>query len=195
MTIKQMYRLGAMGWVGASIALFGMALHAAPSSPPVQMGDRATLRIAPVPQLKQASGVAENLKWSPALKRTIAEADDTFVAGGQAFQQDGRTYFYLVTQAPSRENRQAGYCGAGTEDVLHLIELSKPPQRLIEQDTLLVQSCLESIELDDASGASLRQQLERRTDPQHLSLTWLGHPKFGSEPRRVKVHDGRLALE
>lgn len=191
-----MKRFGAAWLVGVSMALLSAALHAAPASPPLQIGDGATLRIAPVPRAKLASGVSVNLKWSPALKRAIATADDVFVAGATAFEQEGRTYFYLVTQEPSRENRSAGYCGAGTEDVLRLIEMTtKPPLRLIEQDKLLLQSCLESLELDDATGASLRKQLERRTDPQHLALTWSGHPKFGSSPKQVRVRDGRLVLE
>lgn len=190
-----MKRFGAAWVVGASMALLSAALHAAPPSPPLQIGDGATLRIAPVPSAKLASGASVNLKWSPTLKRAVAVSDDVFVAGAAAFQQDGHTYFYLVTQEPSRENRGAGYCGAGTEDILRLIEVSNRPLRLIEQDKLLLQSCLESIEFDDASGASLRTQLENRTDPQHLTLTWSEHPKFGSAPRRVKVRDGRLELE
>jgi len=190
-----MKRFGRAWVVGASMTLLGTALHAAPPSQPLQIGEGATLRIAPVPRAKLASGASVNLKWSPALKRAIATSDDVFIAGAATFQQDGHTYFYLVTQEPSRENRGAGYCGAGTEDILRLIEIAKPPLHLIERDKLLLQSCLESIELDDASGASLRKQLERRTDPQHLTLTWSEHPKFGSAPKRVTVRDGRLALE
>lgn len=190
-----MKRFG-MAWVvGASMALLCTALHAAPSSPPLQIGEGATLRIAPVPRAKLAFAASVNLKWSPALKRAIAVSDDVFVAGAATFQQDGHTYFYLVTREPSRENRGAGDCGAGTEDILRLIEVVKPPLRLVERDKLLLQSCLESIELDEASGASLRAQLEHRTDPQHLMLMWAAHPKFGSAPRRVTVRDGRLALE
>lgn len=193
--MRQMKRLGTVLAAGASMLLFSAVLHAAPPSLPMPVGAGATLRIAPVPRMTLASGASVRLKWSPALKRAITVADDTFVAGGKAFQQDGRTYFYLVTQEPSREDRSASQCGAGTEDVLRLIEISKPPLRLIEHDRLLVQSCFESIELNDMSGASPRQQLEGRTDPQHLVLTWSEHPKFGSEPKRVKVRDGRLALE
>lgn len=190
-----MKRFGAAWVIGASTALLSAALHAAPPSPPLQIGDGATLRLAPVPRARLASGASVNLKWSPTLKRAIAASDDVFVAGAAAFQQDGHTYFYLVTQEPSRENRGAGYCGAGTEDILRLIEIAKPPLRLIEQDKLLLQSCLESIEFYDASGASLRTQLENRTDPQHLTLTWSEHPKFGSTPKRVTVRDGRFTLE
>ncbi|SCX72058.1 hypothetical protein [Variovorax sp. EL159] len=190
-----MKRFGRAWVVGASIALLGAVIHAAPPSQPLQIGEGTTLRIVPVPRAKLASGTSVNLRWSPTLKRAIATSDDVFVAGAATFQQDGHTYFYLVTQEPSRENRGAGYCGAGTEDILRLIEIAKPPLHLIERDKLLLQSCLESIELDDASGASLRTQLEGRTDPQHLMLTWSAHPKFGSVPKRVTVRDGRLALE
>ena len=158
----------------ALVALFGAALH-------------ATLHAAPLP--------AVDATWTPKLKRAVAASADAFVVGAKTFEQDGRTYLYLVTQQPSRSNRGAGYCGAGTEDVLRLVEVSKPSLRMVERDSLLVQSCLETIELEDDSGASLRERLGRFRTPGSLWLTWLSHPKFGSKPMQVKVRDARLLLE
>ena len=154
----------------ALIALFGAALHA-----------------APLPAVEAT--------WTPTLKRAVAASDDAFIVGAKTFAQDGRTYLYLVTQQPSRRNRDAGYCGAGTEDTLRLVEVSKPSLRMVERDSLLVQSCLKTIELDDDRGASLRERLGHLDVPGSLSLTWLAHPRFGSMRKDVKVHGGRLVLE
>lgn len=158
----------------ALVALFGAALH-------------ATLHAAPLP--------AVDATWTPTLKRTVAASDDAFIVGAKTFEQDGRTYLYLVTQQPSRSNRGAGYCGAGTEDVLRLVEVSKPSLRMVERDSLLVQSCLETIELEDDSGASLRERLGRFCTPGSLWLTWLAHPKFGAVRKEVTVRGGRLVLQ
>jgi hypothetical protein len=87
-----------------------------------------------------------------------------------------------------------GACGAGTEDVLRLVEVSDRPVKLVERDSLLVQSCLRSLALIDDTGTTLRSRLSR-SDPTHLTLTWLDHPRFGSDARVVSVRNGKLELK
>lgn len=134
------------------------------------------------------------VRMDPTLLRAVTAADDYFVVGRRAIQEGRRIYLLLVTQTPSRENKSASYCGSGTEDVLRLVEWQERQKRLAERDSLLIQSCVNSLSLNDDTGMSLRKRLESIGEPEKLSLVWLEHPRFGSQPHTIVVHNGKLVI-
>jgi hypothetical protein len=136
-----------------------------------------------------------NLNIDAKLRRAIKEADDYFIVGRREFQQSGKTYFIVVTQTPSRTNRSAGACGAGTEDVAHLVNVDRHRNRLIDKGKVLIQSCLNGIDLNDDTGTSLRQRLEGVVDPQHWPLAWLNHPTYGNANKTLSAVAGVLIVE
>jgi hypothetical protein len=76
--------------------------------------------------------------------------------------------FVLLVREPSRQNRAAGYCGAGHEDYLLLVEAKNNKLKLL--DKFLLQSCYKSLLLesdnDDEPEAALK------IDPVRSTITY-----------------------
>jgi hypothetical protein len=142
-----------------------------------------------------ASGVATSATVLRPLRQAVVNAEEWFVVGKRSFADGGRTYFFVVTQTRSTGERTTGHCGAGTEDTLRLVEWQKKERRLVERDSLLLQSCLKSLSLSDDSGRPLRRLLEHAEQPQAVRVLWLDHPTFGSRARTVAVRAGRIVVE
>ena len=130
----------------------------------------------------------------PGTRSALAHASEFFVVGERSISRSGRTFFLLITQTPSPGNNRTGYCGSGTEDVLRLLELVDRGTRLVENDKLQLQSCLDTLSLSDDTGRTLRRQYEH-ADPESLGFTWLEHPKFGNVARSLIIEDGSLSLK
>ncbi|MGE5450300.1 MAG: hypothetical protein ACM3VZ_00475 [Acidobacteriota bacterium] len=116
------------------------------------------------------------------------------VVGGGDFQQDGRRYFICGVPVPSKQSNGAGFCDAGTEDKLLLVELGKA-HRLYLRDEFEIQSCLKSIALSSDQGADLHVVLGVIGNPSEFQLTWLMHPKYGDATKTVRVRVGKLQIE
>jgi len=129
------------------------------------------------------------------LKTTLAGATDLFVVGQRGFARNGRDYVILAVAKPSTERNGTGYCGAGTEDQLLLLEWQPTTQTLGLRDVLALQSCLKTFELASDQGNDLKSLFSAFTDPTDLKLTWLNHPKYGDEPKSITVRNGKFRIE
>lgn len=135
-----------------------------------------------------------SLQIDPALRRSLVSSNEFFSVAQKAFLVHGRSYFFIVTQTSSNHSG-SGYCGAGTEDHLRLIELDKKQKRLIQKDSLLIQSCLKSISLQDDQATPLSKLLEARIDAsQNLTLSWLNHPLYGEKSKTIFIENGKLRI-
>lgn len=131
------------------------------------------------------------LRADNALSRATQQATTLFVLGGRSFDIDGQRYMVLATSRPSTNTNGHGYCGAGTEDELLLVRWV-PQQHLLKlQDSMLVQSCLQSITLASDQGTQLEAALGQPSQLDPLELTWLTHPKNEGRSRRYKVVAGK----
>jgi hypothetical protein len=125
------------------------------------------------------------------LAKEVADADAVFLVGGGAIRNGDHLQLLLAVSSPSRQNRTAGYCGAGTEDKLVLLDF-QPPASARPLDMLPLQSCLNDFLLDSDRGADLEQMLGRITDPTSFELAWDEHPKYGSGKKRVEIRNGKF---
>ena len=172
-----------------------MPTHAAAE---VRLDEKSSLRIfstnqGPVAEIVAAKPTAVSLDAH--LRGALAKAQEYFVVGRRPIHESGHVYLLVITQTPSREGGRSSYCGAGTEDVIHLVELVAMQRRLIQRGSMLLQSCLSSLSLSDDSGRSLRKQFESIEDPHRLSITWLGHPTHDSGPKVILIRRGALTTE
>jgi hypothetical protein len=129
------------------------------------------------------------------LKTALAGASELFVVGQRGFAQEGHHYLVLAAAKPSTAHGGSGYCGAGTEDKLLLVEWLPPKQMLQLRDTMEIQSCLKTFELASDQGNELKKVLGGITDPAEIQLTWLNHPQYGDSPKSVKVRNQKFQVE
>jgi hypothetical protein len=88
------------------------------------------------------------LKIDKALKVLLREADElVFLIKINNLSE--KKQFLILSREPSRKNRGAGFCGAGYEDFVFLIEVEK--NNLLILDKFLLQSCVKSIFLEPES--------------------------------------------
>ena len=126
------------------------------------------------------------------LERTLSGATEVLVVGQRGFPREGHDYIILAIAKPSTEHNGLGYCGAGTEEKLLLIEWQRVQRSLRLSDVLEVQSCLKTFELASDQGHDLKSLLGGFVDPAELTLTWLNHPVYGDVPKSISVKDGRF---
>lgn len=129
------------------------------------------------------------------LKKALAGASELFVVGQRGFAEEGHHYLILAAAKPSTAHGGTGYCGAGTEDKLLLVEWLPPKQTLQLRDTMDIQSCLKTFELASDQGNELKKVLGGITDPTEIQLTWLNHPQYGDTPKSVKVRHQKFQVE
>ncbi len=142
-----------------------------------------------------ATGTKRDLRLSPLLAKEIGSAQTFFAVGKRSFVQGDVTWLLLVAESESRANHAAGACGSGTEDTLHLVQVDMARAQLVERSSLLLQSCLTGLSLNDDSGRSLQETLEAVTDPSHVQLKWLNHPDYGDKPKTLTIVNGVIKLE
>lgn len=150
---------------------------------------RAWVSVGPGPSATTGQRVNVNAR----LTRELRSASEVVSVGAKAFSQDGYTYLVLGVSTPSVVSPSSGYCGAGTEDFLLLVEWKTRPPRLELRDRIQVQSCLQSMELRSDQGNELSKVL-RVENPAQFTLDWLLHPRYGSATKTFSVARGKFAL-
>ncbi len=150
------------------------------------------LRGAPSAAIVGEKAVKVRLSYN--LAQALRAADEYFIVGKRALQAQGHTYFFLMTQSASKTKQGGGFCGAGTEDSISLLELDPKTNGLSLKDSKLLQSCIESISLSDDTGRSLRNRLEGLDDLGNLTFDWLDNQRYGSGSRTVHVKNGKLCF-
>lgn len=155
-------------------------------------GGRVSARVAPKSQA--APSQSENVPIDRRLTNDLHRASDLVAVAGHGFSEGGRTFFVLGAAFPSVERQGGGYCGAGTEDYLLLVELKSRPRALELRDRIQVQSCLQSMALQSDQGSELRVVLRGVDDPEKIVLTWLQHPHFGPATKTLTSATGKFVV-
>jgi len=129
------------------------------------------------------------------LRAAIRGASQTLVLSARAFDKEGHRYFVLAVAKPSVKEQGAGFCGAGSEDHLLLVEWKTELQTLILRDDMLVQSCLKSITLQSDQGSDLSVAIQGISQPEPLRLSWLTHPEFEGQTKTFVVIGGKWVAQ
>lgn len=127
---------------------------------------------------------------APLLER-LTEAQAMVFLHDAGRRHDHAASITLLVRVPSNPSTPMGYCGAGHEDSLLLIEVHDQRLRLLDQ--MLLQSCLKTITLASSSGDHLGE-----------ALTPMAHPWVASFQREaddaeqrycIRVQGRRLVME
>ena len=148
----------------------------------------------PVPGSTQPGGVKAS-KADIELRAATRGASQTFVLGARAFDKDGHRYIVLAVAKPSVKEQGAGFCGAGSEDHLLLVEWKPGSQELALRDDMLVQSCLKSMALQSDQGSDLSVVTQGISQPEPLRLSWLTHPEFEGQTKTFVVVNGKWVAQ
>ncbi|MEO6590481.1 MAG: hypothetical protein ABIP06_14380 [Pyrinomonadaceae bacterium] len=90
----------------------------------------------------------KSLKIEKALKTHLRDTDElVFLIKINNLKK--KNQFLILSREPSRKNRGAGFCGAGYEDFIFLIEVKENSLSIL--DKFLLQSCVKSIFLEPES--------------------------------------------
>ena len=103
---------------------------------------------------------------------------------------NARELFVVLSREPSRQNRSSGFCGAGYEDFLLLIEVKK--KQVVLADKFLLQSCLESILLDVNEGEDPLRAIA--LDKVKSTITFSLLDELDSKKRIISIIDGHFTL-
>lgn len=99
--------------------------------------------------------------------------------------------YVILSREPSRpDNMGRGYCGAGHEDYLLLVE--KERQKLVLRDKLLLQSCLESRLIYSTAGGDDPITLLTHGNDGSLNFRW--EKDDSDRMRRLTVRRGHFLL-
>ena len=129
------------------------------------------------------------------LRAAALGASQTFVLGTRAFDKEGHRYLVLAVSKPSVKKQGAGFCGAGSEDHLLLVEWKPGSQELALRDDMLVQSCLKSMALQSDQGSDLSVVTQGISQPEPLRLSWLTHPEFEGQAKTFVVVNGKWVAQ
>lgn len=155
---------------------------------------RNALRATLTKATSASASVKSTIAVDAAIINAIRDATEIIGIGARAFADGDRSYFVLAVATPSVERSGTGFCGAGTEDKLILIEWRGKTRKLVMRDQLEIQSCLKSIALQSDQGSELLRLLGKVDDPAHIRLTWLEHPKYHQTTKTVTSQGGKFVV-
>jgi len=105
-----------------------------------------------------------------ALRHALRDASSVAFPSDRTKRIDGNDYLLVVVNRSS-SSRPTGYCGAGEEGALYVLELHGA--RAVPRFSLPVQSCIDSVSLDTHDGAqSPYLAIAWRDDPAGIDIRW-----------------------
>ncbi|OXI93546.1 hypothetical protein CFB41_34580 [Burkholderia sp. AU33803] len=105
-----------------------------------------------------------------ALRHALRDASSVAFPSDRPKRIDGKDYLLVVINRSS-SSRPTGYCGAGEEGVLYVLELHGA--HALPRFSLPVQSCLDTVSLDTDGGAqSPYLAIAWRDDPVGIDIRW-----------------------
>jgi hypothetical protein len=107
-------------------------------------------------------------KIDPSLAKHLKLAEEINLIFSNPITQPKNQLFVVLVREPSKNPQGTGFCGAGLEDYLLLIEVSS--EKISILDKLLLQSCLTSQELASDQGSNPLKAM--RIDASKKSLTY-----------------------
>ena len=152
------------------------------------------VRARAMPRSDASSSRGEAVAVDRRLAAELLRAAQLVAVAGRGFSEGGRTFVVLGAAIPSVAKPGSGYCGAGAEDDLLVVEYKARPRRLERRDRVQVQSCLRSMALQSDQGSDLRVVLRGVDDPAKFSLTWLEHPTYDPATKTLIVDNGKFVV-
>ena len=149
-------------------------------------------RVPRPPALPSSRG--ESVAVDRRLTSELRRAAQLMAVAGRGFTEHGRTFLLLGVAIPSVAKQGLGFCGAGTEDYLLLVEWMAGTRKLELRDRVQVQSCLKPMVLQSDQGTDLRVVLGGIDDPANFRLTWLEHPAYGPGTKTLAVDNGKFVV-
>ena len=103
---------------------------------------------------------------------------------------DAGYYFLLIARIPSKLPQGPGYCGAGYEDHMILLEYNRKRIRLL--DDFLLQSCLTAISLAGDKSDNFLESISVDRKNHLVNFRWLGNPD--DDDHVLKISEGKLLI-
>lgn len=138
---------------------------------------------------------AHTLQIDRALQVETQNTDVLHILGKHAIVQNSKTFIILVARTPSTSQQGLGYCGSGMEDRLLLTEWLPHRRQLRLRDTLLVQSCLQTLSLWSDTGGDAFAALMSNANPARMQWSWVRHPTYGNLPITVFIDHARFVIQ
>lgn len=130
------------------------------------------------------------VKVPPALGKALKTSSSIVFPADHSRLIDGKEYILVVVNQPSSSN-PTGYCGAGEEGVLYVLELHD--RTAIPIFSLLVQSCLKDIDLaSDSNQKSGYLSIAWQQAPIGISVHWDIYGNASDVSRFYKYQGGRF---
>ncbi|MDR0243311.1 MAG: hypothetical protein LBJ65_17090 [Burkholderia sp.] len=131
------------------------------------------------------------LSVPPALRHALADASSVAFPSDSAKRIDGSDHVMVVVNRSS-SSRPTGYCGAGEEGTLYVLELRGA--RAVPRFSLPVQSCLDSVSLETESGTqSPYRAITWRDAPAGIDIRWEYVAHGGATHRVYRFVNGTFA--
>ncbi|WP_446903965.1 hypothetical protein [Burkholderia sp. YIM B11467] len=126
-----------------------------------------------------------------ALRRALADASSVAFPSDRSKRLDGNDYVLVVVNRAS-SSRPTGYCGAGEEGALYVLELRGA--RAVPRFSLPVQSCLDSVSLETDGGTqSPYRAIAWRDAPAGIDIRWEYLAHGGATHRVYRFVNGTFA--
>lgn len=122
------------------------------------------------------------------VKSHLSKAESATHIFPSAISKTSPPLFVVVTRESSTVRRGMGFCGAGLEDYLLLLEVGN--NKIVLKDQLLLQSCLKSIFLASDSGDDPIKALQVNTTTQEILFQTLGQ----EDKKKVFIENGKFRL-
>lgn len=100
-------------------------------------------------------------------------------------------YLVLLARLPSKSPQSTGYCGAGYED--HLVLLEHSDQKIVLRDDFLLQSCLKSISLDSDGNDDVLKAISVKPAQHAIEFRWLTNPD--DQDHTLTISNGKFSLD
>ncbi|WP_193103052.1 hypothetical protein [Burkholderia sp. Z1] len=126
-----------------------------------------------------------------ALRRALADASSVAFPSDRSKRIDGNDYVLVVVNRSS-SSRPTGYCGAGEEGALYVLELRGT--RAVPRFSLPVQSCLDTVSLETDGGTqSPYRAITWRDAPAGIDIRWEYLAHGGATHRVYRFVNGTFA--
>ncbi|WP_266159915.1 hypothetical protein [Dyella silvatica] len=140
-------------------------------------------------QAKDAHGT---VKLDPKIISQIRQSDEFFTLDAFPAPSSGKDSVIFVRVPSVPEAAGQGYCGAGHEDYMLLVEKQDRSLRLL--DRLLIQSCLKNINLASDQSDNPRLAVKAGVAPVIASFDLMSADDVPAKTKQVVLKDRKLLL-
>ncbi|MGS0894480.1 hypothetical protein ACVBGC_18410 [Burkholderia stagnalis] len=186
-TISAAWKAAALAW---SIANAAVAFAEAPAPGSVTLADGHALEwVRPtLVEVDAAHRKTSALHVPAALRHVLADASSVAFPASRSRSIAGHEYVLVVVNRSS-SSRPTGYCGAGEEGTLHVLEIRGDVAA--PRFSLPVQSCLGNLSLESDGGTqSPYLAIGWRDDPPGIDIRWEYRGDEGATHRVYRFSGG-----